>query len=289
LKAIKEGKDKGAPSIFKKTDKTFLLIWAILIFVFFSISSSKLIPYIAPIFLPIAVTLGHLFRLYEDRRVILKKATSGRLLYHLPIILQSLFFIILLLLPPFLRNMRLGEAVVIAPSEKWWGLIILPILFQAMIIFLPDLVKRVYQRGWFLTVYLLLAFFLGSLVFPIADFLTPYKSSYPFTQAIKAFLPRSQELFQFGTSLYGIDFYSKIRTPIVGYSGELEFGIEQLPSNEKSRYFLSLQEFFNLCQQKGDIYCMTRSKKNVEELKRNVSVVEILWDNGEFYLLRLRG
>ncbi len=289
LKAIKEGKDKGPPPIFKKTDKTFLLTWAIFIFVFFSISSSKLIPYVAPIFLPIAVTLGHLFRLYEDRSVILKKAASGRLLYQLPIILQSLLFIILLLLPPFLKNMKFGKAVVIMPSEKWWGLIILPILFQTMIIFLPDLVKRVYQRGWFLTVYLLSALFLGSLVFPIADFLTPYKSIYPITQAIKAFLPRNQELFQFGTSLYGIDFYNKIRTPIVGYSGELEFGIEQLPSNEKSRYFLSLQEFFNLCKQKGDIYLVTRYKKNVEELKRRVSTLEVLWDNGEFYLLRLRG
>jgi hypothetical protein len=185
--------------------------------------------------------------------------------------------------------MKFGEAVVIMPSEKWWGLIILPILFQVMVIFLPDLVKRVYQRGWFLTVYLLSAFFLGSLVFPIADFLTPYKSSYPIAQALEVFVPRNQELFQFGTSLYGIDFYNKIRTPIVGYSGELEFGIKQLPFDEKSRYFLSLQEFFKLCQQKGEIYCMTRYKKNVEELKRNVSAVDILWDNGEFYLLRLRG
>jgi hypothetical protein len=257
--------------------------------VFFSISSSKLIPYIAPIFLPIAVTLGHLFRLYEDRRIILEKATSRRLLYHLPIILQSLFFIILLLLPPFLKNMKFGKAVVIMPSEKWWGLIILPILFQTMVIFLPDLVKRVYKRGWFLTVYLLSALFLGSLVFPISDFLTPYKSSYPITQAINAFLPHNQELFQFGTALYGIDFYNKIRTPIVGYSGELEFGIKQLPFDEKSRYFLSPEAFFSLYKQRGDIYCVTQYKKNVEALKRMVSALEILWDNGEFYLLRLRG
>ena len=38
----------------------------------------------------------------------------------------------------------------------------------------------------------------------------------------------------------------------------------------------------------GRIYCVTRYKKNVEELKRRVSILEVLWDNGEFYLLRLR-
>ena len=287
-KALKEGTNKRPP-FFEATEKHFLLIWIFFIFIFFSVSSSKLVPYIAPVFLPIAVILGHLFRLYEDRSVILKKAVGGRILYQLPIILQSLLSITLLLLPPFLKNMKFGEAVVIMPSGKWWGLIILPILFQTMIIFLPDLVKRVYQRGWFLTVYLLSAFFLGSFVFPVADFLTPYKSGYPIAQAINALLPPNRELFQFRVSLYGIDYYNKIRTPLVDYSGELEFGIKQLPFDEKSRYFLSPEAFFSLCKQKGDIYCVTRYKKNVEALKGKDSTLEILWDNGEFYLLRLRG
>jgi hypothetical protein len=287
-KALKEGTNKRPP-LFEATEKHFLLIWIFFIFIFFSISSSKLVPYIAPVFLPIAVILGHLFRLYEDRSVILRKAVGGRFVYRLPIILQSLLFITLLLSPPFLRNMEFGKAAVVMPSGKWLGLIILPILFQIMIIFLPDLVKRVYQKGWFLTVYLLSALFLGSSVFPIADFLTPYKSAYPMAQAIHALLPPDQELYQLGISLYGIDFYNKIRTPIVAYSGELESGIKQLPSDEKSRYFLSPQEFFNLCKQKGDIYCVIQHKKNVEELKRRVSTLEVLWDNGEFYLLRLGG
>jgi 4-amino-4-deoxy-L-arabinose transferase-like glycosyltransferase len=287
-KVLREGTNKRPPFL-EATEKNFLLIWIFFIFIFFSVSSSKLVPYIAPVFLPIAVILGHLFRLYEDRSVILRKAVGERLLYHLPIILQSLLAITLLLLPPFLKNMKFGEAVVIMPSGKWWGLIILPILFQTMIIFLPDLVKRVYQRGWFLTVYLLSALFLGSLVFPVADFLTPYKSAYSIAQAIHVLLPPNQELFQFGVSLYGIDYYNKIRTRLVGYSGELEFGIKQLPFDEKSHYFLSPEAFFNLCKQKGDIYCLTRYKKNVEALKRKVSTLEILWDNEEFYLLRLRG
>ncbi len=88
--------------------------------------------------------------------------------------------------------------------------------------------------------YLLSALFLGSLEFPVADFLTPYKSGYPIAKAINALLPPNQELFQFGVSLYGIDYYNKIRTPLVGYPGELDFGIKQLSLDERSRYFIYL-------------------------------------------------
>jgi 4-amino-4-deoxy-L-arabinose transferase-like glycosyltransferase len=96
LKAIKEGGEKRAP-LFKATEKRFFLIWVFFIFVFFSISSSKLVPYIAPIFLPIAVIFGAIFRSYEDRNNNPVKGRGRRFLYDLPIILVSLLFITSLL------------------------------------------------------------------------------------------------------------------------------------------------------------------------------------------------
>ena len=58
--------EEGRDALFGGVEKRFLLVWIGLILIFFSISSSKLIPYIAPIFLPIALIFGHLFRRYED-------------------------------------------------------------------------------------------------------------------------------------------------------------------------------------------------------------------------------
>jgi 4-amino-4-deoxy-L-arabinose transferase-like glycosyltransferase len=291
VKALKEGTDKRAP-LFKATEKHFLLIWIFFIFIFFSVSSSKLVPYIAPIFLPIAIIFGHLFRVYEDRNVSLEKSRGRRLLYDLPIILQSLIFITVLILPSFIRYLKPGIGLGIdwdnIQSEYGWGLILLPILFQVMIIFFPALVKQIWRRGWFLTIYVLSALFLISIHFPIAQFLGSHRSAYPVSKAIDALLPPNQELFQFRTSLYGIDFYNKIRTPLVGRSGELEFGFNQLPPDERSHYHLSYDEFYQRCKENGDIYCVTRYKEYVDELKRRFSTVEILWDNGEFYLLRLR-
>jgi 4-amino-4-deoxy-L-arabinose transferase-like glycosyltransferase len=287
LKALREGIDKRPP-LFKTTEKHFLLIWILFIFIFFSFSSSKMIPYITPLFLPIAVFWGPLFRSYEDRNINLGEGRGRRFFYDLPVILQSFIFIALLILPLFIKDTRLGEYLETSHVEKWCWLLIPPVLFQIMMIFLPALVKRKWRKGWFLTVTVLSALFLISIHFPISRLLTPRRSAYPVSQAIHALLPPNQELFQLGMSLYGIDFYNKIRTPLVHGGGELRFGFSQLPSKERSRYHLSLKEFFDRCKKKGDIYCVTRYKKNVEALRREVSTLEILWDNGEFYLLRLR-
>jgi len=292
-KAIKEGTDKRT-RLFKTAEKQFLLIWIFFIFVFFSISSSKLVFYIAPIFLPIAVIFGHLFRSYEDRPVYPERGRGSRVLYNLPIILQSLLFIAMLIVPYLIRFLKLGIEFGIDWAniryEYGWRLIALPILLQVMILFLPALVHQRWRKSWFLTVYTLSALFLVSMHFPVAHFLTPYKSAYSVSKAIHALVPPDRELFQFRTSLYGIDFYNKIRTPLVDVCGELEFGYIQLCPDERSHYLYLLPEkFYRRCKEGGDIYCVTRHKKNVEELKRRVSTLQVLWDNGEFYLLRLRG
>ena len=231
--------------------------------------------------------MGHLFRSYEDQTINLERGKGRRFLYDLPIILQSLIFITLISLPLFIKNVKMSKYLQSSQVEKLWWLLILPILFQVMLIFLPSLVKRRWRRGWFLTVTILSALFLGSMLFPIAHFISPYRSAYPVSKAIRAFLPPNQELFQFRMSLSGIDFYNKIRTPLVGAVGEMGFGSYQLPPDEKSRYYLSSEEFYQRCKEKGGVYCVTRYKENVEELKKRVSIVEVLWDNGVFYLLRL--
>jgi len=286
-KAWKEGASQEPP-IFEGKEKRFYLTWIFFILIFFSVSSSKLVPYIAPVFLPIAIMFGHIFRVYEERNIRFEIGRGKRFLYHLPIILQSLLFITALILPSLIKYLK--------PSKDWgsmhfeneWPLIVLPILFQMMMIFLPPFIKWRWQRGWFPAIVILAALFLISAHFPVAKLLTPYKSAYPVSKAIQTFLPPNQELFQFRISLYGIDFYNKIRTPMIDPSGELEWGFNQLRREERRRYYLSHEEFIQCCKAEGGVYCVTRNR-NVKELKIMVPTLEILWNNEEFYLLRLRG
>ena len=112
-----------------------------------------------------------------------------------------------------------------------------------------------------MAVYCLFALFLGSVTLPVAQYLTPYKSAYPLSQAIKAHLPAGETLYQYGMSLYGIDFYTGMRTPIVDDIGEVTYGSEQLPREERERYFLTSDSFFALVRQKERVYCATERDK----------------------------
>ncbi len=285
-KAVKEGTVE-LKATFRGDGYRFILTWGAFIFLFFSISSSKLIPYVAPVFLPAAVAFGHVFRIHEERSAAPSTSRRRHFLYMLPVFLQSFVFIFVLILPPFLKNMKLGGDLVIMHSEKWWWLVTLPILTQVALLFLPGMVQRYFKKGWFVTVYTLSAFFLCSLVFPASDFLSPYKSAYPLTRAIQKYLPEKYDVYQYKISVYGIDFYNHLRAPVVEDFGELGFGIHLLPQEEKARYFLSADAFYKLCKEKGDIYCVTQYKERLEDLKKNVSKVDVLWDNGAYYLVRI--
>ncbi len=280
LKAVKESGIKIL-SLFKPAEKLFLLTWSGFIFLFFSISSSKLIPYIAPVFLPIAVFMGHIFRVHDDgQERDLNRNQSAGILYHMPVILQSLLFIAALLIPSFLKEHNI-------PFRAWWPWVIAPILLLIALMILPDLIRKKWGRGWFTTIYAISFLFLSLLVFPMSQFLTPYKTAYPIAKVIKDYVPANHEFYQYGMSLYGIDFYTGMRTPVVDDIGELMPGVEKLTPEEKARYFLISDEFFRLYQEKKDIYCVTK-RGNVEKLRKRVNFLNILWNNDYYYLLHLK-
>lgn len=279
FKAIKESGTKVA-SLFVSTERLFLLTWMGFILLFFSVSSSKLVPYIAPVFLPLAVFMGHIFRIHDNYATALDKRQVAGILHSLPVVLQSLLFIALLLVPSFLKERAI-------PLHVWWPWVTFPILLQIVMVFLPDLIRKKWGRGYYTTVYALSFLFMGSLLFPLSQFLTPYKSAYPLIKTIEDHVPADKELYQYGMSLYGIDFYSKRRTPIVEDIGELRPGVEKLPLEEKYHYFLSYDMFYARYNHKNDIYCAAKYK-NIEKLKKEIPLLRIVWSNGYYYLLHLQ-
>ena len=117
---------------------------------------------------------------------------------------------------------------------------------------------------------------------------TPYKSAYVLVQAIKQYLPAGQELYQYDMCLYGVDFYGKIRTPIVDDIGEVRYGSEFLPTAEQKHYFLNSEEFFTLVRQRPITYCATKDQERVERLRKVFPNLTIIWDNKEYYLVKLQ-
>ena len=254
------GSRKGE-AIFGSVEKRFLLTWFGLILLFFSISSSKLIPYIAPVFLPVALGFGHLFRRYRGTG----RRRSGRGVRSAPLpvagILQAVLFMAVLFVPLFLRKYRVAW-------DSWWPWIAVPFLIQILIIFLPDRIRRRTGRGWFATIYLLFALFLVSVTLPVAQYLAPYKSAYPLSQAIRKHVPADAMLYQYGMSLYGVDFYTGKRTPIVDDIGEVRYGSEQLPAAERERYFLTSDSFFRLVRDNGRTLLRHKERRKTGETEK---------------------
>jgi len=268
----------GERDYFGSAGNRFLLVWFGLILLFFSISSSKLIPYIAPVFLPLALWFGHLFRRYEDGLV--KGTATLPLRYRLTAILQAFVFMAAPLAPLFLRQNRMAW-------ENWWPWIIAPIVIQILILLVPDWIRKKRGRGWFATVYLLFALFVLSLTAPVAQYLAPYKSAYPLSQAIMKHVPPEAMVYQYGMSLYGVDFYTGRRTPIVDDIGEVGYGSRQLTVAERQKYFLLSADFFRLLQERDGIYCATENNEKLETLKKEMPDLSVLWHNEEYVLLKL--
>lgn len=275
-------------ALFDLNDNKLLLIWFLFIFLFYSVSSSKLATYVAPLFLPLTLFAAGILKKYEeDLQSGLQE--GGRPIFHFAIVIQSLLLMIALFVPPILQSYSDPEkGLVIMISGFWWLYIIPPAIALIAMVFLPDLIFRRFRKGWFPAIYILSGLFLGSMLFPLNDFLAPYRSAKVAREAIVRYVPAGHDLYQYRVNFYGIDFYNKIRTPVVEDFGELAEGIVKLATDEKKRYFLSAKEFFELCAQKQDIYCITQHQERLKEIKLKVPKTEVLWDNGAFYLLHIR-
>jgi hypothetical protein len=172
--------------------------------------------------------------------------------------------------------------------KEWLPFALMPVLLLALMVFLPRAAIRRWNGEWFLTVYILAALFWGSMVFPASHLLTPWKTSYPVVQAVRTMLPPGEDLYQYDGVLYGIEFYLKIRTPLVDDFVDLTPGIAHLPREERARYFLSSREFFDLCRKRRVVYCVTEGPERLDRLRKELNDVDVLWENRTYYLLRLR-
>jgi 4-amino-4-deoxy-L-arabinose transferase-like glycosyltransferase len=270
--------------LFGAEETKLLVVWFVLIFAFYQMSSSKLAPYIAPIFPPLILFAAALFRRYEEE--LPQNSRIREIAYRSAILSQACLFGVALLLPPLLNRYSDAEkGLVVMVSDQWWLYIAAPMLALILMTFLPDWMQKKYKKGWFVTIYILCALFLGGIVFPLNDFLSPYRSARVAKEAIARWVPQDELLYQYRVNFYGIDFYNKIRTPIVEDFGELADGIAKMDREERKKYFLDAEAFFNLCAEKKKVYCITQHKKKLKQITQRFPKTRILWENKAFYLL----
>jgi len=239
--------------LFSGAEVRLFAVWIGFIFLFFSLSSSKLASYIAPVMLPLAVVMGRIFLLYDDPSG--QKDRGGAAVAGegkesaggdkktppwtmAPAVVQSLALGGLMLVPLFVREYR-----EIGPPGGCWLWLGMPMIVAAAMLFVPEIVRKRAKTGWFASVYILFSFYLISILFPLSHYLTPGKSALDVVRAIGVHVPADAMVYQYRSNMYGIDFYSGRNTPIVEDLGELKYGADRIDPQERERRFPTEEQF----------------------------------------------
>lgn len=216
---------------FQKKEPTlsFLWIWASWIFVFFSISHSKLIPYILSMFPPLALVIGHTLH------HILDKNKNSYIFYH-----HSIFMVFLGLggfVIPFYFPDIIDEKISLIPY-----ILVLSSVFVGHGILVFMMAKRNHIQK--------MIYCIGSTALLIAIILC-YASPYiqrPSLKSLAQMIAKERKdnepIISFFTYFQDLPLYSQQIVTVAGSKGELEFGT----TVENIQWIIDIEEFINYWQ-----------------------------------------
>ena len=233
--AVRAGEEK----VLEREDLVFLLCYALFIFLFFSVSQSKLPTYVAPIFPPLAVLFGRGLDLWADRE-------DGAIRWRSPLALAALIAAAILWVPSLSRHP--------VDLSVWARATALPILLILAWGAVPLFLRRLGAERVVLLSFLLLALFFTSLNRPAAHYLGGYKSVKALSQVLSSSLRPGDIVAQYDTYKQGIPFYTKRRTVLVEELGELEFGASL--AKDRADYFLKDTEFQRIWGSGARVFCV---------------------------------
>jgi hypothetical protein len=192
--------------------RLYLMLWAAVIFLFFSKSDSKLIPYILPVFPPLALLIGHIFAQAIDGSGTSLRWPSYAIASSLGVCGAGL-----LLYPRLVPEPIIIGSAVFLPALLFLGAAVLAFIFT--------------HKGKTTALFfsLCLAFYLTGLV---ATTTVLSQVTAPRNCKDLALLVRDQAgpgdlIASFGDYEQGLAFYTQKRVILIGGRGELEFGSRQ--------------------------------------------------------------
>lgn len=234
-----------------KDANIFLLTWFTVIFIFFSISSSKLIPYIIPCFAPLAILIAS-----DIERMVQRGKWHGKALVF------TLVFG--LLLSTFLVTYAFigGE---IDPSKAIPLALTLSAGLLAGPLFALFITKKD-KRGAYEKAVIVLS--LSAVVYIAAhygvyDIMGKTRSTKDISQVIMKEKTPDETIAVYGEILQGMPFYTKQRVMLIDYLGELEFGSEK---PEGKGWFPTSGDFLPEWKSRDREFVLVIEKKRLDSL-----------------------
>lgn len=227
-----------APKDAEQKDATiYLIIWFALIFIFFSMSDSKLIPYIIPCFPPVTILIAaELDRMIEDG------ATHGAIVTALSLT-AGLFGVALIVYPftgGYVTFAESWHAVVVAAP----ALIAMPVCAWLWLRKDSDIYKAV------CALMICAVIFIGG-VRQVYGIIAPTRSMKHIAAIVERVRRDGDVVVSWGEVLQGLSFYTKQRAMVVDGAGELSYGAAQ-PEGEG--WFVDKETFKKLWKQADKRY-----------------------------------
>jgi 4-amino-4-deoxy-L-arabinose transferase-like glycosyltransferase len=229
-----------------------LFIWSAVVFAFFSLSGSKLTPYILPVFPALSIILGYLFETEWNQRVQKNRE----------IIIYVLFFSCLVLAGFFCASNALERHISIMPdilsvSKDIRGLLLgISVVSLIILVFLAFIRVRKYSA-----LFLILGGFSLSVTTGLmlhAHVIDRFNTTKDLAQIINETKTDASIIVNYGSFDETLPFYTRGRTYIVSYTGELEMGAKY---PEERHFFLNDEEFMRMLQSDRDIRVVFKHKK----------------------------
>lgn len=190
----------------------FFLLWVVLIFAFFSFSKSKLIPYILPLFPPLAILTARYLQIAIDQN---KYRLGVKIGYILLVIFAMLIAFGLCLFPHYAS----------VPDPKTARIYL---CLAALIVMIGSVIGCIYSyrnlaKAIGITVATSWLFFLLILAaIPSVD----NRTIQPFAKVLKPILKPGDEVVAFNQYYQDLPFYLEQRVSILNWRNELSFGMQ---------------------------------------------------------------
>ncbi|MFA7060693.1 MAG: glycosyltransferase family 39 protein, partial [Pedobacter sp.] len=242
----------------------FLALWVLFIFVFFSASNSKLIPYILPTFPPLAMLIGVMFAGFlEDNETKAPVAAESRILAALVIVAATGvagYSWLPKLAPMLIQNGLLkpaGSLVTKPPIMTPTGGAVLCFIFMTMGVTALWSIRRKNILALFIG--LCFSSYLLEVVGQhfVLERIAYKKSSRELGLLARELVMNGSVLASFGYE-QSLPFYTQRRVVVVGGKGELEFGSKR---GDQTAWFIDENSFLKLWQGKRQVVTLLKKSE----------------------------
>jgi 4-amino-4-deoxy-L-arabinose transferase-like glycosyltransferase len=248
----------------------FIAIWALVIFTFFSLSDSKLMPYILPVFPAVALLAGKTLSAFMEDGF-----RKARMDAYVTALFAFLLGLGTFLYPMLAHNSKLDTGAVVVLGS------LLSIGGAAAIVCIRK--ERAPEFFAALSAMSLLIAVAGpSFIF---GKLAERKATPELAQIVSRNFRAGDKIACYGWYQQGLPFYTGERVIVVGYKGELSFGSDQ---GDNTAWFISPEEFNRLWDSQVRVFTLIK-KTNLELLRSSVQTpARILGQKGDKLIIANR-